>query len=1047
MFVGGARQAHDLRWNSCSPTSGNIGKANIKITLSGGHYNLEVSFTEESDLNTAYWDMFSCSMSDFESITLVNVRQVGQSVSFSRAYNLKTVDLSGSPNIVLKDSMFSGAFSLTTISLPSGITSFPASIFYGCSGLRSLAFPTTGDLLSITSIGPNAFYHCGIQSFPFDRTRNLESIGSSAFEDSSIKEVDLRTIRPTTFELGSRAFAKCSALTKFFSPGGQRYSKIPDSLFEGCTNLKTVDDGFSHVTSVGSKAFYQCSSWTFQFTAFVLTSIGVSAFEGAGFKMFDVREGSPPIEISRRAFASCASLATVNLPEGVTSLPDSVFEGCLALPAVPGIQSLTSIGANAFFGCSGLAVALTAPKDLTTIGESAFEGSAITSFDATQVSSSLEIGMKAFASCTGLVSVTFSPQTAANFPESVFEGCTSLSSMASLPSLTSIGTKAFFGCSSLAVAFTAPDSLTTIGNSAFEGSAITSFDATQVSSSLEIGMKAFASCTGLVSVTFSPQTATSFSESVFEGCTSLSSMASLPSLTSIGTRAFFGCSALAVAFTAPDSLTTIGESAFEGSAITSFDATHVGQTLTLNFKSFRLCAGLESVKFSPQTATDFPGNIFEECAKLNSMELPSLQSIGSRAFWKCSALAITFTASGSLTSISERAFEECGITSFDASQASSSLELGVKAFFACTSLESIQFSSQMTTNFPESVFEGCTSLNSVTDLPSFTSIGTRAFFGCSSLAQTKRMALTLPASLMSVGASAFEESGITSFDASQATSPLDLGQRAFFSCSALTTVQLSSATTTLGESVFEGCVKLERIPELPSLQNIGTRAFFGCSALTGEFKAPESLVSIGELAFGGSAITSANLEAAQGDVFQPRAFSQCLQLTEFVFPNHISVLPEELFSESGFVSITIPATIQDIGSGCFDDCKSLRTVTYLGTTQIDNYLFGWCDSLETVYVPNDYPSDFFGGKYVTKADPSGDSSSSGGDSGDLDPPDPVPGGSSSNGSSNGTTIGIAVGVSLAVVVIVVVVLLVLWRLGKIGGKKKEEPEEHNLVSV
>lgn len=952
MFVGGARQAHDLRWNSCSPTSGNIGKANIRITLSGGHYNLEVSFTEESDLNTAYWDMFSCSMSDFESITLVNVRQVGQSVSFSGAYNLKTVDLSGSPNIVLKDSMFSGAFSLTTISLPSGITSFPASIFYRCSSLRSLAFPTSGDILSITSIGPNAFYHCGIQSFPFDRTRNLESIGSSAFEDSSIKEVNLESIRSTTFELGSRAFAKCSALTKFVSPAPQRYTKIPDSLFEGCTKLKTVDDGFSRVTSVGSKAFYQCSSWTFQFTAFVLTSIGVSAFEGAGFKMFDAREGSPPIEISRRAFASCASLATVNLPEGVTSLPDSVFEGCLALPAVPGIQSLTSIGANAFFGCSGLAVALTAPKDLTTIGESAFEGSAITSFDATQVSSSLEIGMKAFASCTGLVSVTFSPQTTTNFPESVFEGCTSLSSMANLPSLTSIGTKAFFGCS-----------------------------------------------------------------------------------------------ALAVAFTAPDSLTTIGESAFEGSAITSFDATHVGQTLTLNFKSFRLCAGLESVKFSPQTATDFPGNIFEECTKLNSMELPSLQSIGSRAFWKCSALAITFTASESLTSISERAFEECGITSLDASQASSSLELGVKAFFACTSLESIQFSSQMTTNFPESVFEGCTSLNSVTDLPSFTSIGTRAFFGCSSLAQTKRMALTLPASLVSVGASAFEESGITSFDASQATSPLDLGQRAFFSCSALTTVQLSSATTTLGESVFEGCVKLERIPELPSLQNISTRAFFGCSALTGEFKAPESLVSIGELAFGGSAITSANLEAAQGDVFQPRAFSQCLQLKEFVFPNHISVLPEELFSESGFVSITLPATIQDIGSGCFDDCKSLRTVTYLGTTQIDNYLFGWCDSLETVYVPYDYPSDFFGEKYVTKADPSGDSSSSGGDSGDLDPPDPVPGGSSSNGSSNGTTIGIAVGVSLAVVVIVVVVLLVLWRLGKIGGKKKEEPEEHNLVSV
>lgn len=61
------------------------------------------------------------------------------------------------------------------------------------------------------------------------------------------------------------------------------------------------------------------------------------------------------------------------VPEGVTEIGESAFEGCECLISVTLPDSVKTIGKNAFYVCSGLAE-LTLPEGLETIGRGAVIG-------------------------------------------------------------------------------------------------------------------------------------------------------------------------------------------------------------------------------------------------------------------------------------------------------------------------------------------------------------------------------------------------------------------------------------------------------------------------------------------------------------------------------------------------------------------------------------------------------------------------------------------------------------------------------------------------
>ena len=215
----------------------------------------------------------------------------------------------------LGDHAFYGCNGLTSLTIPSSVTSIGDYAFYECCGLASLTIPS-----SVTSIGREAFYCCcGLTSL---------SIPSSVTS------------------IGYRAFFRCTGLTSLSIPSS--ITSIGVYAFSNCSGLTSLSIP-SSVTSIGANAFSNCSGLTSLTIPSSVTSIGICAFEG------------------------CSGLTSLSIPSSVTSIDWGTFFGCSGLTSLSIPSSVTSIGKNAFNGCSGLA-SLSIPSSVTSIGDYAFEG-------------------------------------------------------------------------------------------------------------------------------------------------------------------------------------------------------------------------------------------------------------------------------------------------------------------------------------------------------------------------------------------------------------------------------------------------------------------------------------------------------------------------------------------------------------------------------------------------------------------------------------------------------------------------------------------------
>lgn len=203
-------------------------------------------------------------------------------------------------------------------------------------------------------------------------------------------------------------------------------------------------------------------------TTYSVTSIGKSAFSGSTLlTSVAFAAGTQVTKFSDYAFYGCAGLASITIPDNVSSIGIAAFQDCISLTSITVPAKVTTIGKNAFTGCTGLITCtFSSPSVLTSIGNSAFDGcEKLTSIAVPE--SVTTLGSWIFQNCTSLTSLTLS-SLLTSLPESLAAGCTKLTSITIPASATSIGKSAFNTCTSLAtVTIPSASLITTIGNYAF----------------------------------------------------------------------------------------------------------------------------------------------------------------------------------------------------------------------------------------------------------------------------------------------------------------------------------------------------------------------------------------------------------------------------------------------------------------------------------------------------------------------------------------------------------------------------------------------------
>ena len=124
---------------------------------------------------------------------------------------------------------FSDCSGLTSLTIPSSVTSIGEYAFYGCSGLTSLTIPS-----SVTSIGESAFYGCsGLTSLTIPSS--VTSIGYCAFLGCS--GLTSFTIPSSVTSIGWGAFCGCSGLTSIYVYT-EKLPNMGSDVFDGCDAKK-----------------------------------------------------------------------------------------------------------------------------------------------------------------------------------------------------------------------------------------------------------------------------------------------------------------------------------------------------------------------------------------------------------------------------------------------------------------------------------------------------------------------------------------------------------------------------------------------------------------------------------------------------------------------------------------------------------------------------------------------------------------------------------------------------------------------------------------
>ncbi len=288
----------------------------------------------------------------------------------------------GKPVLSIATEAFMDCTVLQSVTFPEGLQSILYDAFAGCTGLKNLHIPST-----VTEIN-KAFRGCsGLESLTVDPdSETYESIDNCVIEKQTRTMIlgCKNSVIPEGLMMGIRlivgkidgAFDGCRDLTEIVIPDGIR--EISYNSFRDCENLKNLHIPAS-VEKIATGAFRNCSgleSITVDPENTRYYSQGNCLLETAynslmlGCKNSVIPEGTAWIGDS--AFLNC-DIETVVIPDSVTSLGWSAFDGCQKLKNITLSKNAEKIECYTFMNCTALEE-IVIPEGVVNISSMVFTG-------------------------------------------------------------------------------------------------------------------------------------------------------------------------------------------------------------------------------------------------------------------------------------------------------------------------------------------------------------------------------------------------------------------------------------------------------------------------------------------------------------------------------------------------------------------------------------------------------------------------------------------------------------------------------------------------